>query len=76
MKVSDLAIAAKLLEKINEREQWITAVRTGALEINFGGYSFTVAKSTQDELRQRILDQLLSEVEQLRMQAQALGVIL
>jgi hypothetical protein len=74
MKVSDLAIASKLLDKINERELWITAVRTGALEINFGGYAFTVAQATQDDLRQRILDQLLSEVEQLRAQAEALGV--
>jgi hypothetical protein len=74
MKRDQFSAASKLLAQLGEQEVWLSAVKTGAIEINFGGYSFAVVKSIQDELRAKITTQLEGDIAKTQAALTELGV--
>jgi hypothetical protein len=74
MKRDQFSTASKLLAQLSEQELWLGAAMTGAMEINFGGYSFTVVKSIQDELRAKVIEQLEGDIAKTQAALAELGV--
>lgn len=74
MKISDAKKVATLIELLNEHQKQLAAVTHKPMELNFGGYTFHLAKKIEDDLRERIkLGQIL-EVEKTREELTKLGV--
>ena len=74
MKINQVKEAAKLIEKYNEFSNQIKSVKSGPMELNFGGYTVTIAKSVETDLRDRIVSNLILELEKVKSQMEELGV--
>jgi hypothetical protein len=74
MKINQVKEAAKLIEKYNEFSSQIKSVQSGPMELNFGGYTVTIAKSVEEDLRKRIVTNLILELEKVKSQMEEIGV--
>lgn len=74
MKINQVKEAAKLIEKYNEFSAQIKSVQSGPMELNFGGYTVTIAKSVEEDLRKRIVTNLILELEKVKSQMEEIGV--
>lgn len=74
MKIADAKIVGELVIKRADKQLHIAAVRAKAMELSFGSYAFTVAKSIEDDLRSRVIAELQTELEQIETQLVTLGV--
>ncbi len=74
MKINQVKEAAKLIEKYNEFSSQIKSVQSGPMELNFGGYTVSIAKKVETDLRERIVANLIIELEKVKSQMEELGV--
>lgn len=74
MKIADAKKVADLIDLLRDQQKQLEAVRNKPMELNFGGYTFHLAKKIEDDLRERIVLGQIIEVEKTKEELTKLGV--
>lgn len=74
MKIDQVKKAATLIDRYNEQMKQLKAVESGAMELNFAGYTVVISKSVEDDLRGRVKVNVILDLEKTKSALEELGI--